>query len=552
MSINNYIEFDSTYRDRNKYPLVSNFVMDISQTGQEEKRYARDPVSTGSPKLYWSNSFRETANSNTTGANISVVNTTSTSGDTVLLISAAAGILRQVDNFYNGAILDITNGGVANTRRRIIDYEVINTTRAYITLESPFPSDSFGADGEIANPTNIDTSTANSVIKFFIPGGVDIENFYSFAFIQSLGAAGGGAEIRLILTYDSHTHLATLDQATSVNWITDYGEIFVIRWDVPDTIDSFQAVSANGRRLQLSNLANSINESYVSSFLRMLNPVPTSVAGYSVEAAPYDEERRIIEYKTGGGTFAAIAAGGITFTLNNDASSTEDFYVGSFITNSTTGNTREVATYDSTTKSGTVTAAWGGGAAAGDTWYVRTATIASPFSVNPTAGQTYELLLFSYDNYTPFRYSGSSTAQNQAVCYEVELLSLILPNKPLLSSLGGNTIATFPYLYVELENMSSSTAFGNNVIYSNNPNSTKSVFRATVDDTPTPAISDFVRIDGDGVVQTIKFKPNDSLRFTIKLPNGELFLTQLGDTTGPEPPDPRIQINALFNFHKVN
>ena len=40
MSTTRYLEFDSTYRDRNQYPNPSNFLIEISQTGQKTKEQA--------------------------------------------------------------------------------------------------------------------------------------------------------------------------------------------------------------------------------------------------------------------------------------------------------------------------------------------------------------------------------------------------------------------------------------------------------------------------------------------------------------------------------
>ena len=45
MSIKNYLEIDSTYRNRNKWPLAGEFEIPISQTGRKDRLYAVDPVS---------------------------------------------------------------------------------------------------------------------------------------------------------------------------------------------------------------------------------------------------------------------------------------------------------------------------------------------------------------------------------------------------------------------------------------------------------------------------------------------------------------------------
>jgi hypothetical protein len=136
------------------------------------------------------------------------------------------------------------------------------------------------------------------------------------------------------------------------------------------------------------------------------------------------------------------------------------------------------------------------------------------------------------------------------VCYEVELLDLILPNTTLDCGEGGR-IAFYPYVYVELSNVSSTGGHLKNLIYSNNPNSTRVTFRCPINDIQNPLTSTFVRIDGDGMVQTMKFKPNDNLYFRVTLPNGETYKTLLQDTQPPAQPVGLAQISACFAIRRL-
>jgi hypothetical protein len=90
-----------------------------------------------------------------------------------------------------------------------------------------------------------------------------------------------------------------------------------------------------------------------------------------------------------------------------------------------------------------------------------------------------------------------------------------------------------------------------NSIYSNNPNATSMVFRVPIYDVQNPTNSSFVKLDGDGMTQTLKFKPNDSIFFSVHLSNGELFKTLESETYSPLSPNPEIQISAAFSFKKV-
>ena len=162
----------------------------------------------------------------------------------------------------------------------------------------------------------------------------------------------------------------------------------------------------------------------------------------------------------------------------------------------------------------------------------------------PTTNDVINIVNFSYDNFSPLTYNGSRVSLNQVVCYEVALVSLILPNVTLET---GSRIAFYPYLYVELSNTTTSSTASQNIIYSNNPESGRALFVVGVTDVVQPINSHFVRLLGK-MKQIIKFKPNDSLRFRVYLPNGDLFQPIKKDLLSPYAPDPLLQINAVFSI----
>jgi hypothetical protein len=132
----------------------------------------------------------------------------------------------------------------------------------------------------------------------------------------------------------------------------------------------------------------------------------------------------------------------------------------------------------------------------------------------------------------------------------MELLNLILPNKTLNTQYGSR-IAYYPYVYVELSNVSASGAGLTNIIYSNNPNSIRMIFRACIDDMNQPQNAPFIKIDGDKMVQTIKFKPNDNLRFRVIMANGEPFKVNDTEYFSPNQPNDKNQITALFAIKRL-
>lgn len=230
----------------------------------------------------------------------------------------------------------------------------------------------------------------------------------------------------------------------------------------------------------------------------------------------------------------AVSPNQKTITLAPTASSINGYYVGSFLRIQTLplGLTREshrIVFYDGITKE---------------------ATLDVPFSVPVVVGNTYEILLFDRDNVFPFVYSGSLVSLREAVCYDVQLLNLILPNT-VLNVASGSRAVYYPFVYVQLTQINNSERQGPNSITSNNPNSRRMLFRALVNDTTNDNNSPFIRIDGGGMVQRIKLLPTDSFHFSVHLPNGEIFNVQIPEDYQPDVPNNLIQISALFSFKRV-
>ena len=166
----------------------------------------------------------------------------------------------------------------------------------------------------------------------------------------------------------------------------------------------------------------------------------------------------------------------------------------------------------------------------------------------PVPGTVIDIVSFKNDNYTPLIYNGSVVSQNETVAYEINLVNLTLPNITLVT---GSRAAYYPYLYVELSNVTASSGSSKNVIYSNNPNSTRALFLVPITDITDPHRSPFIKLDAGSMVQTVKFKPNDCLRFSVFLPNGDLYQTVMSDYFSPSSPNPLVQIDSLFGIKRL-
>ena len=165
-----YIEFDSTFRNRNLWPSPSYFEVPVSQNGRRGIIDAVDPVCESAPKIYWTSrqfntnivlgtSVQATVNAATgIGASSDVV--------TFIVTENAGNTLQQSEGYYCGAVCEDTTIGVA---RRITYYYYLGNGQAQISVSGGFP-DTFvpGNIIRIIDPSDI-TNPANPL--FFVPNG---------------------------------------------------------------------------------------------------------------------------------------------------------------------------------------------------------------------------------------------------------------------------------------------------------------------------------------------------------------------------------------------
>jgi hypothetical protein len=162
-----------------------------------------------------------------------------------------------------------------------------------------------------------------------------------------------------------------------------------------------------------------------------------------------------------------------------------------------------------------------------------------------TPGTLINIVSLARENYVPLNYNGSTVSQNEYVAYELSLVSLNIPN---ISLVTGSSIAYYPYVYVEFSVKNNQAP---NLIYSNNPESNKAVFQVAIRDIKDKNITPFVKMSGRSMTQTIKFKPNDCLVFSVFLPNGKLFETVANDFYCPSGTNPFVQIDALVGIERI-
>jgi len=510
MSNNRYLEFDSTYRNRNEWPLASQFQIPISQSGRKNQINALDPVCLAIPIMTWtSNNLNRTTHNNSLIGKI-LINSSppelpyTSDNQTFVIKINGVNSLQQLENYYAGLVLTLTSGIVINSRRRIIGYKYLltNTVGDYdlglITISSNFPE---GVLDEVSfsiyDPTDVTSSAANPYI--FVPAGRIQKNAYTGYYLYNENLI----QYRSISQYDTTTHMISLntDGTTTSTYnsgpVTDWtnSHNYCIRKNTPFYPQYSIPVSyptpigtVTTTSVTISGLQDINSNAYKNWAIRI-------VANFTTPNETYN----YVDNK-------------IIAPLN------ESRIISSSNYNAGTGNT--------------------------------TLTFYPPLNEAPTNSSYIEILSFSHDNFNPFTYTGSLVSQQDMVCYEMELLNLILPNEVLAVGEGGR-IAFYPYVYVQISNVSAACAGLKNIIYSNNPNSINAIFRVPIDDVINPIISTFIKVDGDGMVQTIKFKPNDNLYFSVFLSNGELYKTILPEYYSPSLPNAAAQISAAFSIRRL-
>ena len=503
MSNARYIEVNSTYRDRNLWPLASEFEIPISQTGKKSMYDAIDPVSLSEPIFSWTGNNLIVNSTSALEAQIidpTVDNIGYESDGTTFVIKTIQPI-QQLRNYYDGLIiqdLGVTLPSTTGPLRRIVNSHYMGFDGTYyrmqITVFNSFMDTFTYYDNMIIRDPTDFTDVNNPLI--FVPNGAFQENAYNSYILYNETIN----QSRPIIKYDNITNILTLDTSgTTTNfsgpitsdWNTN--DNFSLRKLKPTIADMgtinypLVVLSTTNTTITVNdptNLLKSKKNYYKNQFLRILPYNGVSNYNYNYNPTPTNNEsRKITSY---------------SYSSN-------------------------VATF-----------------------------IVSPgFSTMPIANSPIEILPFSYDNFNPFIYTGSLVSQQDMICYEIQLISLTMPNY-ILSVATGGRIAFYPYVYVQLSNVTASGSKLKNIIYSNNPNATNVIFRAPIYDVQDPLNTPYVRINGGGMVQTVKFKPNDNLYFKITLPNGETFNTTLPEFFSPAAPNPRSQITAVFSIKRIS
>lgn len=450
---NYYLELDSTFRDRQSWPLPGNFQAILSSERGISQTMS-DPVCLAEPLNSWtSNLFNVGApGSDNISGQIEIINIGNAGSKKIIEFKVDnPNILQKRYNYYKNAV--VRNLLNPKSFSRILKYVYQGNNRGQLILSENFEYN-FGDLFKIVDPTDfIDSSNA----FLFVPDGSSFQQNYlgKIIYNETLN------DFRSITNYDNNTNLIKIGLPSITTWTAQ--DNYSIRDSPPNFISIAGVLSTNNQIVVTGSATIGIND-YIGWYIRISN-------------SNESESRRIVNY-------------------NN-------------ITN--------------------------------------IATVNPPFTF-PPASYNCELMQYNYDNSNPL-YWRSSISQDVPL-YSIKLKRLVLPNQILAVGTGGKS-AYQPYFYIELSSSESPSQLYN--IYSNNPNSFRSTFRASVKNIQNLNSSQFITLKGDDMKQIIRFKLDSSIQMRIVIPStGQTFETVIKDTESPSAPNPAIQINALFEFAPYN
>ena len=362
------------------------------------------------------------------------------------------------------------------------------------------------------------------------------------AFSSSISPVGamvesGNDEQTIITSYNSFTRQAKVDPPFSSNWANGTGFSIL---NLTSGTNIFFPGGPSSEGTFVGQLLYNTTEDEYRNIVAYKDRILTVDSAFS--GTPEDDNYQIQSQRhtttdnsglAGTGTITSGDITATTITLNSSASNIDDFYNGNFIrliedTNRPPSGpevTAIITDYDGATR-------------------VATVEIMDLSAFNTAAVLRYYIFPFTKDNYSFLNYVGFEA--NERSLYRISLNSLVLPNT-LLDNPQGGRIVFYPFVYVVLSNKSIGTS---SLISSNNPNSSRAVFRVPITDVPDPIVSSFVKLEGK-MVNVFEFNPFEDLKFEVYLPDGTLFKTVSQDRPPPGLPNPIIQISCSIALEKI-
>jgi hypothetical protein len=567
-----YIELTSEHRDRTRFRHPSQFEVEVSATMRNNSAASSKDPTFSSVMLYPPPNLEIPVTYPTFGYMYGFQSDTSMG-----LLPVTVNINQEFEvlplgtrkNEYVGDVLELVSNVVSNSTTTTHEYRII-------VESTPFISESVATTVDGTEPINTTSISLNTTC--------DIDGFFNSWEIEF-----GSGDTRIVSYYRGIDRRIFFDTPTDGIPISGGDIVYIklngykVRIDTPFSIgvlpdlsnscdtanySTYRIRSGVGQPLQVGTLVDGSTRTF---------ELPPSVGIQDFTGSCLWITKDPIVYN---GTFTST-------TLNTFVSTGAGLFADDYLNNMTititsgafSGHSWIISDWVQSTQTGTISRPWSEATSpsGGDTFTItqpnpsnykiiveynpstRIGLIGRPFTYknvygsttqySVTANDTFEILQFSTDNYSPLNYADSSVSTQQVVCYELTLISLTIPNIPIKTG-RGSRISSYPYVYVELRSITQGASA--NDFNTNNPTISKTVmFRAPIVYNYNIDTASFITVDGHGMIQTLKFKPNDSFRFSVYLPNGELIITE-EDYFSPSAPNPWVQISACIRMRRLN
>lgn len=570
MTISRYIEINSSYRDRTRFPNPSQFNIELSLSGQNSAVDAKDPIYHSVVKYPPSNT-EKTYSTYGYMYGIPISGSTSTNPYKYGLIPIIRNnmltleqIQLETDNAYIGDTLELVeykNSGnvVTHEFRNIVNYRI-----------STYDSEISGIVQTIVTPSfnSIPTDLQCEFNHILIGWTLEFTDTTDPKLLGQKYTITGYNACAKILYFEPSIMSSEINQ----------DDIFVIRIpiyeievdrpfsvSIPILSENLKSTTYTTYRIR-SQSSTPLTIGIFESGTNNQFTLPSTVGNLNytnqllwITSDPIIYTGGLVSYISDTFTITSVSQSLLNMTLAFETGGIKYSFVitewdnitktgkinGLFVSGITNvvisqpspSNYYKIQTYNPSTFSGMVFPSFS------------YETISEKFNYTIGDTDTFEILQFKTDNYHPLNFAESMVHQQQVHCYEIQLISLTIPNVPLKSGTG-KRIAFYPYVYIEFKSITQGTNAYN--FNSNNPVIQKNImFKAPMIYNFNPIKANFITLDGHGMVQQLKFKPNDSFSFAVYLPNGDLFITEQ-DYQSPSEPNPLLQISACFKVTRLS
>ncbi len=278
-----YLELDSTYRNRTRWPNPGEFEVALSQSGRKQGEQAEDPICISCPVNEWTGNYFD---ENTLG-NESVEGQFLTTGlgyanskTVVEFRQTVPAILQQRYNYYKHAI--IRNFSQPDQFARILEYIYLGNGRAQATISDENFQFTFGDFFLIVDPSDFSDPTA---IYMFVPVGSDNRQDYVNKIIYNETLD----DWRPVGAYDSQTGILSVGGDPAFAWQRFHN--YSIRNTIPNFTFTSGGASTTSQVVITGVAGVNTDNIYQSWFLR----IPQTLYNNTV-TPPEGEVRRIVAY----------------------------------------------------------------------------------------------------------------------------------------------------------------------------------------------------------------------------------------------------------------